>query len=94
VVNEMKTYARIEAGAVTELLRTEVEPVKLFHPALRWVAVTNPAVAIGWIESGDTLVPPPVPPVVVEPPAEPVPTLTQLHARITELAAQVAALTH
>jgi len=85
----MKIYARVEAGAVAELLRTEANPADLFHRSLRWVEVTNPLVAVGWIEGPAGFTPPPVP----EAGAAPLPTLADLHARITELAAQVAALT-
>ncbi len=50
MVKNMKTFARIEAGTVAELLRSEVALADLFHPALRWVEVDDPAVSIGWIE--------------------------------------------
>ena len=84
----MKTYARVDAGVVAELLRTEANPAKLFHPSLRWMEVTDPAIEIGWTEVSSGFVPPP--------PAEPAqasaPTLMELHMRLTELAAQVAAL--
>ena len=86
----MKMYARIDAGVVAELLRTEADPAKLFHPSLRWVVTTDPAIAVGWVAKADTFVPPPMP----EAPAASAPTLMQLHARILELEAQVAALAH
>ena len=85
----MKTYARIEAGSVVELLRTETDPAKLFHPSLHWVEVSNPAVTVGWLQSATGFSPPPPPP---EPPA-PIPTVTELHAKLNDLAAKVAALT-
>jgi hypothetical protein len=88
VVNKMKIYARVEAGAVAELLRTEANPANLFHKSLRWVEVTDPLVAVGWIEGPAGFVPPPIP----EAGPAPLPTLADLHARIVELTAQVAAL--
>jgi hypothetical protein len=84
----MKTYARMQAGAVAELLRTEADPAKLFHPAMRWVEATDPAVAVGWVEVPWGLAAPPLPPA----PPEPMPTLAALHAQVAALAAQVAAL--
>jgi hypothetical protein len=87
----MKTYARIDAGAVAELLRTEANPATLFHPAVRWVEATDPAVAVGWVEVPGGLAPPPEPAPGTTP--EPAPTLAALHAQVAELAARVAALT-
>jgi hypothetical protein len=57
MVRNVKTFARIEAGIVAELLRTEVALADLFHPALRWVEVVDPAVAPGWVEADGGLVP-------------------------------------
>ena len=84
----MKTYARMEAGAVAELLRTGADPATLFHPALRWVEATDPAVAVGWVEVPWGLAAPPVP----QPGPAPLPTLAALHAQVAALTAQVAAL--
>jgi hypothetical protein len=86
-----KTYARIEAGMVVELLRTDADPALLFHPALRWVDTLAAPVEIGWVETEAGLRPPP--PVPPAPAAAPVPTLAELHAQLSELAAKVAALT-
>lgn len=86
----MKTYARIAAGAVVELLHTPATLSDLFHPALRWVEITDPAVAIGWVQTASGLAAPPVPQPQVEPP--PPPTLAALQAQIAELAARVEAL--
>jgi hypothetical protein len=91
VVNKMTVYARIEAGSVAELLRTEANIASLFHPALRWVEALEPAVAVGWIEGPNGLAAPPPRAPAPEPPATT--TLEQLQARIAELAEQVAALT-
>ena len=82
----MKTYARIEAGTVAELLRTEANPADLFHAGLRWVEVGETSVAVGWVEGPAGLVPPPP-----MPPAPPVPSLAELHARLAALEALVAA---
>lgn len=87
----MKTYARIDSGAVVELLHTAADPAKLFHPTLRWVEVQSPPVELGWVEGPSGLAAPPPRPV---PPAPaPVPTLAELHAQVTDLAAKLAALT-
>ena len=49
----MRTYARIESGAVAELLATSQDITHLFHPALHWVDVTGKTVEIGWLMSGE-----------------------------------------
>ena len=87
----MKTYARIETGAVAELLRTAANPAELFHPALRWVEVADPRVAVGWAEGPAGLIPPPPPAPVADPPP-PAPTLAGLQARLDHLEAELAAL--
>ena len=81
----MGMFARIENGAVAELLATEATVEGLFHPSLRWVAVEQANVAVGWRHSEAGFAPP-----LPEPPAA-VPSLAELRARISELAAQVAA---
>ena len=46
----MKTFARIEQGAVAELFATDHDVASLFHPSLKWVDVTgNAAAQIGWV---------------------------------------------
>jgi hypothetical protein len=87
-----KTYARIDAGQVAELLQTEAHPSQLFHPTLRWVEAKGPGVAVGWIEGAEGLAPPKPAPAATPAPA-PLPTLAELNARVIELAAEVAALT-
>jgi hypothetical protein len=86
------TYARIESGAVMELLRTEASPAELFHPSLRWVPAHDPAVAVGWVEGPAGLAPRPSV-AAQEPAAVPMPTLAELYARVVNLEAKVAALT-
>jgi hypothetical protein len=83
----MGMFARIENGAVAELLATEATVEGLFHPSLRWVAVgeAEVAVAVGWRHGAAGFAPPP------PEPAAAAPSLAELHARIGELAAQVAA---
>lgn len=82
----MKTFARVEAGAVAELLTTNSDITKLFHPALHWVEVTSP-VHVGWLQQGSSFVPPPPRPAMLL-------TLTpaELQARLSVLASQIAAL--
>lgn len=51
----MRTYARIDEGAVQELFSTDGDMVEMFHPALKWVDVTddNPAPLVGWLYDGE-----------------------------------------
>ena len=84
----MKTYARIEAGAVAELLHTTADPKTLFHPAVRWVEASDPKVAVGWVEGPTGLAPPAPAPAATAA----VPSLAELHAQVAELATKVAAL--
>jgi len=84
----MRSYARIDAGAVAELLATDQDITRLFHPSLHWVDVTGLGVEVGWVMAGSGYSPPPPPP--APPPAQP--TLAQLQAQLTELAARVAKL--
>ncbi len=82
----MQTYARIHDGTVAELLTTDQDPAKLFHPSLVWVKVPTPGVAIGWRQTPAGFAPP------LGAPPVPLPSATELHAQITALAAKVAAL--
>ncbi|HEX3350121.1 MAG TPA: hypothetical protein VHS58_18685 [Acetobacteraceae bacterium] len=84
-----KTCARLEGGAVLELLHTDKDVTELFHPSLRWVDVTGSSVQVGWVQSGATFAPPPQPEAT---PAASQPTLAQLQAELAQLSAQVAAL--
>jgi hypothetical protein len=84
----MKTYARIENGAVAELLSTEADPAQLFHPALHWAEVMQPGVAVGWSWGPAGF----APPATATPEPAPVASLADLHARLVDLEAQVAAL--
>jgi hypothetical protein len=88
----MKTYARIQSGYVVELIQTHADIDSLFHQDLKWVEVQSPEVGVGWIEGVDGLTPPPQlsPPPASDP--EPLATLSELRAQLTELAAKVAAL--
>ena len=83
----MKLYARIQNGMVAELVRTGSDVSKMFHPELSWIEVTSVAgLAEGWTHDGNTFMPPsPVPP-------PPPPTLAQLEAQLSDLGAQIAAL--
>jgi hypothetical protein len=83
----MKIYARIQNGMVAELVSTGSDVSKMFHPELSWVDVTSvTGLAEGWTYDGTTFMPPsPVPP-------PPTPTLAQLEAQLSNLGAQIAAL--
>lgn len=85
----MRTYARIDSGAVAELLATSQDITHLFYPALHWLDVTGKTVEIGWLMSANGSFAPPPPP--KPEPAQP--TLAHLQAQLSELAARVAALT-
>lgn len=83
----MKTYARIQDGAVAELFATDADIALLFNPALVWQDVTGiPGVAEGWLHDGSAFAPPKP---VAAPPA---PSLAELQAQLQALAAQIAAL--
>jgi hypothetical protein len=84
----MKTFARIQNGAVAELFATDADIGQLFAPALLWVDVTDlPGVVQGWLYDGSVFT---APPPVSAPPA---PSLADLQAQLQALAAQIAALT-
>jgi hypothetical protein len=84
----MRTYARINAGAVAELLSTDQDITRLFHPSLHWVDVTGRGVEVGWLMTANGFTAPPPPP--ASPPVPP--TIAQLQAQLTELTARVAKL--
>ena len=55
----MKTYARIEGGVVVELLQTDGDIAKMFHPNIIWIDVSSVVeVAEGWRLVGDQFFPP------------------------------------
>lgn len=55
----MTKYARVEQGAVRELLETDGRIDELYHPDLLWVNVQGmPDVRPGWIVGHDGFVPP------------------------------------
>ena len=57
--NNMKTYARLHDGVVAELLRTDLDIVGRFNPALIWIDVSLlPGIAEGWLETAAGLVSP------------------------------------
>jgi hypothetical protein len=85
----MRTYARIAAGVVAELLVTNQDITRLFHPSLHWVDVTGRGVEVGWVMAANGFAAPPPPP--ASPPAPP--TIAQLQAQLSELTARVAKLT-
>lgn len=67
----MPTYARIEAGAVAELVTTGGNIRALYHPDIEWVDLTpfRPEPQVGWLYRGGAFAPPPDPP----PPPPPTP---------------------
>ena len=55
----MRTYARLEGCTVAEIIRTDVELERLYHPAIAWVDVTDlGGVTEGWRNNDGTLQPP------------------------------------
>jgi hypothetical protein len=61
----MRDYARIENDIVVELLQLDdaVDIATAFHPSLQFIEVTGVSgAAIGWVVSGNTVVPPGPPP--------------------------------
>ncbi|WP_175192006.1 tail fiber assembly protein [Achromobacter deleyi] len=60
----MRTYALIIDGAVAELLSTEGDIKKMFHPDLLWVDITDvePTPAVGWLHMDGTFHLPQKPP--------------------------------
>lgn len=90
-MQQTRLWARIEDGAVAELLTLEGEVAGLFHPALRWVEATGQAVGVGWrLSPGGFAAPePPADPAPAAPPAE---DIAALRAQLASLSARLAAL--
>jgi hypothetical protein len=84
----MANYARIENGAVAELITSTVDPATLFNLALVWEQVTDNRVAVGWLFANGSFLPPPAP----TPPILITPSLAQLQAELATIQAQIAAL--
>ena len=82
----MRTYARINAGAVAELLATDRDISRMFHPSLHWVDVTGKSVEVGWVMAANGFTPPPAPP--ASPPPITLAQLAELSARVAKLAPQ------
>jgi len=61
----------------------------LFNPALTWVPITNPAVCVGWTQTATGFAAPPPP---AQTPLQ-APTLAELQAELSALAARITALT-
>ncbi len=85
----MKTYARINQGAIAELLTTASDPACLFSPLLQWQDVTGQAVTVGCVVTQGGFAPPPQPTA----PAIQIPTLAALQAELAVLTSQIAQLT-
>jgi hypothetical protein len=85
----MRTYARVQNGIVVELLKTDGDITAMFNPALVWVDVSSQTdVTEGWEFDGTHFTPP-----ARRPTSTPVPSITELHAQLAALSAQIAALT-
>jgi hypothetical protein len=83
----MKTYARIQDGAVAELLIADPDITGRFNPALVWVDVSTViGIAPGWRQEISGFAPPPAAP------APEAPTLAQLQAQVAIISAQITAL--
>lgn len=85
----MKTYARIENGAIAELLTTASDPAKIFHPLLTWRECTTPGAEHGWLATATGFIAPPTP--IAQPLL--LTNLPQLEADLTALIAQFKAFT-
>jgi len=85
----LKTYARIQDGAVAELIHTDASISTLFHPGMTWIDVSGqPTVGEGWTFDGTRFAPAAMP---VEQPAR-LPTMPQILADLASLKAEVAAM--
>jgi len=84
----MRSYARINAGRVAELLATDQDITRLFHASLRWVEVTGKPVEVGWVMTANGFAAPPAAPAAAPAPA----TVAQLQTQLAELTARVAKL--
>jgi len=82
----MTIFARVKDGAVAELLTTDLDITKLFHPTLEWVEVTSP-VHVGWLQQGASFVPPPPLPATLR-----TSTPAEFQVRLSVLAAEIAVL--
>ena len=83
----MRSYARINAGRVAELLATDQDITRLFHASLHWVEVTGKPVEVGWLMTADGFAAPPAAPA-----AAPAPATLALQTQLAELTARVAKL--
>ncbi len=85
----IRTYARIDNGAVAELFSTSGNMCEMFSATLVWIDVTSqPSVAIGWLYDGQSFSAP-QPPAVSPLSAA---TIAELQVQLQSLAAQIAAL--
>jgi hypothetical protein len=83
----MQRFARIDSGAIVEIVETDKAIATLFHSGLSWVDVTGQPVAIGDVRKGSSFASPPRQ-------AHPaMPTVAELQAEIARLAARLDALT-
>ena len=84
----LKTYARIQDGAVAEVIHTDASISTLFHPGMTWIDVSGqPTVGEGWTFDGTRFAPAAMP---VE--SAGLPTMPQILADLASLKAEVAAM--
>ncbi len=96
-----RTYARMVAGTVMEIVQTSAAIDGLYHPGIRWADITGNAVQVGWVRipsaagapAGTAIYAAPAVPPVPSPPAPSLPvSIADLQAELSLLAARVAAL--
>lgn len=88
MVMTLKTYARIQDGAVAEVIHTDASISTLFHPGMTWIDVSGqPTVGEGWTFDGTRFAPAAMPVELAG-----LPTMPEILADLASLKAEVAAM--